>query len=376
MGTREANGHGSTGNRTGGRKGKRAAIRYIDANGVPRRAWVYAPDLDTLETKRQELAEQIRRYGRPSRTGVGTVAEYLTEWVEVHARNHDWSDGTRQRYTDALEHYAIPFFIEHRTPLKRVRMVDVARLAQKLETLPGRRAGTTLSANTRGAVLIALRAAFDDATRPGIALMTDNPARLVKLPKGRSRTTVKRRALEADEKAAMLAAADKAHIGALVRFLLYTGARCEDAAALSWSDIDLDNGAAILRGEKTEAAWERPAVLTPELVRVLREHKRAQAARQLAAHSWADPDAVFTRNDGTRVTKQYVSERIRDRCPWSAHYLRHTFITAAIRAGIPLPDIAAQVGHENPAYMLKQYGSKTNPGAVMLRETMDAALAL
>jgi len=58
-------------------------------------------------------------------------------------------------------------------------------------------------------------------------------------------------------------------IAALARFMFETGARVGQATALTWSDLDLQRGTALVRTRKTGPGggiWERIAYLTPAMV--------------------------------------------------------------------------------------------------------------
>lgn len=380
MGTRAPNGLGSIVKRSpgSGRTGYRAPFRYIDPDtGDPGRAWVYGKTHDEIKDKARALADELRRNGRPSAGGGAfTTAAYLEEWVSVHSKLRRWkSDNTARRYRDAITTHAVPYFRGTGVKLGKLRAVDVARFLLHLETVPGRRAGTVLSASARAVTLTALRVALDHAvnTKP-VALIPSNPARDVPRPAGADTPDTPRRALTATELRAVLAAADEAGLGAHVRVLLLTGGRVSDVAPLRWADVDLEAGRARVRKAKNQPTG-RVVTLTPGAVQALREHRRRQAADQLAAHVWVDAGAVFTRTDGSPITPAYLSELIRRRCPFTAHYLRHTYITAAAEhPDVPLATLAEQVGHQDPGYMLKRYGSPTDKGRRILADTVDGLL--
>src|SRR5258706_8239304 len=146
-----------------------------------------------------------------------------------------------------------------------------------------------------------LRSALRDAVREDrlVAAVTDR----VRLPKQTKREV---RALAPEEVKKFREAAQQSGHAALFDFLLGTGARPGEALALRWSDVDLDCGDARIeralsrpggryafRDPKTERS-RRALALAPELVRALREHRRAQAAERLKLGSaWDDQDLVF-----------------------------------------------------------------------------------
>lgn len=66
-----------------------------------------------------------------------------------------------------------------------------------------------------------------------------------------------------------------ARFGALLTFLLYTGARLGEALALDWADVDLARGLVLIRQTKTERP--RTAVLPANVVKVLDALPRGQS---------------------------------------------------------------------------------------------------
>lgn len=371
---RQPNGRGTVPRRrSGGRKGWTARIKWTNPDGTPGVKDVYGDTASDCADKLDAVRAEIAVHGKPATGGRGvTVKEYLSEWCEIVAPAKGWSEATRRKYVDAIKQHAEPFFTG---PISKLKYPDVARFARSLETKAGRRAETTLSPTTRAGALIALRHALDDATRAPYHYLSVNPARFVKLPKGHGTPVTPRRALLPAELAACLSAADDAgNIGAAYRVMVLTGARCSDLANMRWSRTDLTNGTAVITKGKTRAA-ERTITLDETVCAVLRAHRKDQAAARLAAHSWADPDAVFTREDGTPMTAGYLSDRIKRKVPFSAHYARHTFITNAAAGGVPLEDLRRHVGHAKIAH-LARYMSPTDIGAAALRDTAARLAAL
>ncbi len=96
------------------------------------------------------------------------------------------------------------------------------------------------------------------------------------------------------------------------------------------------------------------------------EHLRAHRSRQEEQQKewgsvYKDSDLVFRREDGSPVhadsfTQAFDAEVRRSGLPRiRLHDLRHTHATIALRAGIPVKVISERLGHENPAFTMKQY---------------------
>jgi len=99
-----------------------------------------------------------------------------------------------------------------------------------------------------------------------------------------------------------------------------------------------------------------------ETVEALRLHRKAQRVeRDEWGNDYLDSDLVFCKENGEPLHPQTYSqafERIVAKSDLPAirlHDLRHTHATIALRAGIPTKVISERLGHENPAFTLKQY---------------------
>jgi integrase len=107
-------------------------------------------------------------------------------------------------------------------------------------------------------------------------------------------------------------------------------------------------------GGKTDAARRR-IVLGPDLVAVLREHRKRQAAERLAAGpAWRDTGAVFVEVDGRPIhpNKAAASAGLP---AIGVHGLRHTHATMLLRGRVPITAVAQRLGHANPSIMLAVY---------------------
>lgn len=132
----------------------------------------------------------------------------------------------------------------------------------------------------------------------------------------------------------------------LCRFLRLSGARTCEASRLTWSDIDLENAAIVLRVHKTSRMQRepRPRVipLVPELVELLVGIRRRD-----------DPgERVFQTHRGTPWNRSNLSLRMRRArekagIPDDAklYGLRHRFGTMAVVNGVDIKTLAELMGH-------------------------------
>jgi integrase len=133
-------------------------------------------------------------------------------------------------------------------------------------------------------------------------------------------------------------------------------------------------------GGKTDAAARR-IVLGDDLVTVLREHRKRQAAERLAAGpAWHDGGTVFGELDGRALHPNKASTTF-TRAAASAglpaiglHGLRHTHATMLLRAGVPIPAVAQRLGHANPSITLQVYAHALPADDALAAEATTRAL--
>ena len=156
-----------------------------------------------------------------------------------------------------------------------------------------------------------------------------------------------RKYLTAEERVRFLAAVrthPKPTVQTLARTLALTGCRVSEALALRACDVDL--AAAELRIatlKRRRAAWR--AVPVPEdlihALELVHRLRRAQASpRGRAARLWTITRQTAARQVGALMRDAGIEGP--QACPRG---LRHAFGVAAVTAGVPLPTIAAVLGH-------------------------------
>jgi len=165
-------------------------------------------------------------------------------------------------------------------------------------------------------------------------------------------------------------------LGAFYRLAAYTGARRGELLYLRWSDIDLDaaevtfrGSADVIDGERVEGTTKggrsRVVSIDAGTVDVMREHRKAQVAEQLAAGQWwlGDGDLVFVAEQGAPLYPSTVSGLMRKLVvksgapPARLHDLRHLHATTLLLAGVPVHVVAARLGHADPSITLKVYAN-------------------
>lgn len=174
---------------------------------------------------------------------------------------------------------------------------------------------------------------------------------------------------------------------------IYTGMRPGELVALNWSDIK-DNilyvkaSAVSIKGQgtkrqvspKTEKGW-RKIVLPRSILELLMLHRREQLAYRLPfGTNWAEPDAVFTTDDGRRTnisTPTHVFQKIIRRNnlpPLTLYGLRHTAASTMISKGVSVRDVADRLGHAQTSTTMNIYAHALMDASEKATEAVASAL--
>ena len=296
-----------------------------------------------------------------------SVAAYLDRWlaaVRVTVRSS----------TAALYRTLVVAYVKPR--LGQLRLEDLSAPALNafyadLLTSGRRRGGIAapLSATSVHNVHRVVHRALADAVRWGV--LPRNVADFADPPKT---STPEARAWGAEQVRAFLVAVDSDRLSALWRLAAMTGMRRGELVGLRWADVDLETervnvaqvatmvGASVRYGEPKTRTSRRSIALDAGTVTALKTHRKRQLEERLAwGTAWADTGLVFTHEDGRALMPPHVT-RMFGRLVTAAglpeltlHGLRHSHITALLRAGQPIRVVSARAGHSSPAITLGVY---------------------
>ena len=202
-----------------------------------------------------------------------------------------------------------------------------------------------------------------------------------------------RRELTLDEIERLMKAAAKAgsEWKRLFTIGIYTGLRLGDCCCLAWNSVNLERGVIQLIPTKTRKhAHGQPVTIPihPQLkaeleIALARDHER----RACAAAAFVNPTlADWYKNSKWRISHglelifkaahietSVKIEGRRTRTPEATfHSLRHTFVSLAANAGVPLPVVQSIVGHSSTA-MTRHYYHENEE---MLRQAVAAIPAV
>ena len=348
--------------------------------GTGRRRFRYRTVRGTKKDAERALTQALHR--RDTGTDIAparvTVAEYLQRWLRDYVAVNV-APSTLRRYEQIVGRL-LPLLGALR--LQHLRPTHIQEAYAAL--LPDGLAARTVLHHHR-----VLREALQHAVRWQLA--ASNPADAVSPPRPADREM---RALTPGEVHRLLAADGDPGLRAIIHVAVTTGLRLGELLGLRWSDLDLDGGTAsisraaqylsgtgITFRQPKSARSRRNIALSAETVRTLREHRRRQLERRLAAGpAYVDQDLVFATADGSVRPPYQVQAAFRTLVqrvglgPVRFHDLRHTAATLMLRAGVPIKIVSTRLGHATAALTLDTYSHVTPDMQREAAAAVDAVL--
>jgi integrase len=295
-----------------------------------------------------------------------TVGSYLATWLDGA---HDLSPKTLERYRELAKHQIVPHLgsiaLQKLTP-ERIRMWHAALLEK-------------VSAQTVKHAHRLLQRALAFAVENG--RLVRNPAAKMRLPRVDAPEI---EILSQEQIADMLTKLSDHPLFPLWATAIGTGARRGELLALCWGDVHLDvkepfiriersleetrtngNGNSLrLKSPKTKTG-KRNIGIAPETVAVLRAHKIEVLQRRMVLKQGKIDDkdtpvfgtleaTFFVPNSITRSWHRALESRGLPKV--SFHALRHSHVSALIRAGVDILSISRRIGHAKPSMTLDRYG--------------------
>ena len=228
--------------------------------------------------------------------------------------------------------------------------VGLDHLGQQIFKIKGR--AKTKSTATLNRYMVAVAAVFTWAIEQRLTPKGwVHPCRGIKrLPENDGRV----RFLDADERTRLFEqckASEYPRLYALALMAMKTGARRGELLALTWRDIDLDKGVALLG--KTKNGDRRSLVLLPDVIEVLKPFKSSDATRFVFGSVRSKYQTPTSIDSAWRDA--VARAKIRN---FKFHDLRHCCASYMAQAGIPLHVIAEVLGHRK-LDMTKRYAHLT-----------------
>lgn len=328
--------------------------------------YVYAANNKELQEKVNELKTRLGK-------GIDLAAE--------HDSFDSWGQRWLRRKTNRVsENWAKALDINYRKlePLLHMEVTELRRI--DLEDVLTELAGQGYSERVLKAVRDIASGIMEMCTENRV--IEYNPFRAVELPKVRSKPENERRALTPEERRWIEETPHRAQTAAMI--MMYAGLRRGELIPLLWSDIDLKKGTisvnksvemldghpSVKSGGKTEHATRIvyiPRVLVDYLSGIKRDNLlvvHMQNGQMFTANAWRSLWSTYIKDlnlkyadFGRYIVNGKPMERPTSKCrpggvpilipQFTAHWLRHTFITLMYLSGVDVLAAAEQAGHSD-----------------------------
>jgi integrase len=311
-------------------------------NGKRARVKVSAKTKAEATAKLKARIHEQRQGVRSS--GTYTVNDCVEDWL-AHGLDGR-SERTRKLYLDGV---APLLAVIGRRPLRDLTATDVRRtLVSIAKTRSTRSVQIAHNVLTRSVQ----RAAAHDLVGRNVSALTERPqGQTAGRPSKAMTRDVAIRLVQAAE--------GDPTIGSYLILSVMTGIRPEEARALRWDHVDL--GAGIIHvwrstrahGDVKTVKSRRTLEIAPQAVEVLRRRQTQQERDRVQARElWHETGLVFTTSIGTEMDSHNIRRSMRRLTKaaglgesWTPRELRHTFVSLASEAGVPIEEIAALAGH-------------------------------
>ncbi len=287
---------------------------------------------DTARAEARRLLAEVEAGADPmTEKSANRAAPTVTVLAERFLTEHAFAKrkpATAAQYRRLFEKYILP-------EIGRMKVADVAR--RDIMRLHASMSALPYQANRTLALVSTL---FTFAERVGARPDGANPARHVE----RFREEPRERTLSSDELARLGDALDETKeslfVVALIKLLVFTGARLGEILTLEWGQIDVERGEARLADSKT---GRKTIHLSLPALEILTDLPR------LADNPYVIPG----NNPGAHfIGVQRPWQRIRAAAGLEGlriHDLRHAFASVAASSGMALPIIGKLLGHTQAA---------------------------
>jgi integrase len=345
-----------------------------DASGARKRRTVYGNTKAEVLEKLRKLQGQAARGTLPDSKNL-TVGQFLDVWLA--AVKPTVAPGTHATYEQHVRNLIKPLLGGVR--IDTLKPLHVSSLYERLAasgftTAMQRKAGITFRAAMSWAVTVA-------------RLIPHNPVRDVKMPAHRPAEV---RALEPDQLAAFIAAAKRDRLYSLYVLALDSGCRQGELLALTWRDIDLDQGIVVVRHSLEEVkgqlrikepkreAGRRSIAISPFALDAIRRHRDAMGVEGSYRpdgpvfcgsrnRSWLRKSDVYRHSFEPVLKAAGLSFKF--------HALRHTCASFLLTAGADVKTVQERLGHSTAVMTLNIYSHVLCGAQVEAAKKMNAVLA-
>jgi integrase len=382
MAKRRGNGEGSITKRKDGRWQGYVTVGYDPETEKPKKKYFYGKTRKEVQEQVNEALGKVRTgtYREPSKL---TMAEWLTTWLNDYMKP-SLRPTTWENYEIQVMRHILPALGHLR--LSQLQTSNLQKLYNDKLSNGGRLDGKEGGLSPRSVRYIhtLIHAALEQAKKEG--MITINVADAVKLPHDPKKEI---QCLDTEGVKKLLTAARETKHFPAYFLALNTGLRRGELLGLRWRDVDLKEGTVTVtqglirtkgglkfQEPKTKLS-NRTIGISPQVVSVLKDHKKRQNEERLSAGEAynKEHDLVFCNELGEPICPRGFTrhfERLLKRAGLEGkvtfHGLRHTFATLSLQEGAAARTVQEALGHHKAAFTLDVYSSVTDK---MKKEATD-----
>lgn len=287
-----------------------------------------------------------------------TLNHWFPRWIEL--KKNSWKPTTLRSKEMLCRRHILPELGD----LKLNKITKLVVQNRIVDDLVARE----FSKNTIKAVCATLGSILNDAVSEEIL----DRRRYVKLDFSQTKPTRKKEALTAaklEEVLVTTKATENATRYAIILTLATTGMRKGELAALTWEDIDFEKMTISITKTRDEYGVRDPktrnSIRTINMSQELAEHLKkfklwCIETKKLYGSELSETDYVFITANLEPISSSYIVQMFHafkkkhqiER--FSAHVLRHTFVSILIAEGVPVTTIAKIIG-DTPEMVMKAY---------------------
>ena len=379
MAKKRKNGQGTVRKRSDGRWEGRHIVGY-DENGKAITKSVLAKTKLACIEKLKKLQSEHSEAEPDKLKSNMRFRDWMNYWYENHSKP-TIRPSTQKGYEALINGHAIPG-LGH-IPLNKLTQADCQKFLNEMKT-NGRKShrdtkGAAMSERSVRLCHLVIRMSLDRAVKDGH--IKKNPILGVKLPQAEQKEM---KVLTKEEIQRFLIQAKEEGLYELFLLELTTGLRRGEILALTWSDLNFENGelhiskqATLVGGKitisepKTKAAF-RTIILPPVMVEVIQEYQK-DAFSHLMFPSRLKPDQPI---DPGHIRKRLqVILELAGCKKVRFHDLRHTFATMSLEHGMDLKTLSTIIGHVSAKTTLNIYTHITSEMQENAAASIDRGIA-